>query len=67
VIQTRTIFTDVAFVTAAIKNRFPELNLGVQAAGPECNMGNMHKFPRDVSVRTFTGKTGYTLVLSATS
>jgi hypothetical protein len=66
VIQTRTIFTDVAFVTAAIKNRFPELNLGVQAAGPECDMGNM-QFPRDVSVRTFTGKTGYTLVLSATS
>src|SRR5690606_8812099 len=63
----RTIFADVAVITAAAKHRFPELNLRVQAAGPECDMCNIHKIPRYLSVRTFTGKTGYTLVLSATS
>lgn len=32
-----------------------------------CNIGNVHKLPRYLSVRTLIGKTGYTLVLSATS
>ncbi|MNC10990.1 hypothetical protein D3C75_586730 [compost metagenome] len=44
--KTRAVFAEVAFVTLPAKNRLPELNLGVQMTGPECDMCNIHINPR---------------------